>query len=127
MLEQNNKHLCPDCERTYIDSNRYHNFGKCVSCQRRERLALTKNVDYIKFKDLPEDEKNRLDKQRETNNNWRKNRTVGENGSSETNSSETNVRNFLIYKGYLNCSYVSPGKPTMTSEVRDRSEIFSFA
>lgn len=107
MLEQSNKYLCPDCERTYIDSNRYHNFGKCVSCQRRERLALTKNVDYIKFKDLPEDEKKRLDKQRETNNNWRKNRTVGENGSSETNSGETNVRNFLIYKGYLNCSYVS--------------------
>lgn len=112
MNEQSNKILCPDCERNYIDRGRYASYGKCVSCQRRETIARTKNNDYIKFKDLPQVEKDRLDKQRETNNNWNK-RKHSKSVTGVTPVTTTAVgdddstKKFLLHRNYLQCDYVS--------------------
>lgn len=71
-MKDNCNILCGDCEKNYITEERNKKFGKCISCQRRETIAKTNNRPYIKFKDLPLDEKNRLIKQRVVNNNWAK-------------------------------------------------------
>ena len=57
--------LCPDCRQTYISSSRYRDFGKCVSCQHRETMAINNNMEYIKYADLPEEEQIRITRQRE--------------------------------------------------------------
>lgn len=66
--------LCPDCEQVYIDETRMDNYGKCISCHRRETICNTKGLEYIPFRKLPEDEKQRLENQREKNNAWNKQR-----------------------------------------------------
>ena len=57
--------LCPDCETNYITNTRYTTFGKCMSCYRREVLAKSSGISYVMFKDLPDDEKVRITRQRE--------------------------------------------------------------
>ena len=60
--------LCPDCANNYISSKRFKEFGKCISCSRRETIARTTNREYIKYVNLPQEEKDRLAHQRELNN-----------------------------------------------------------
>lgn len=57
--------LCPDCETNYISNKRFSDFGKCISCYRREIMAKTNNNPYIKVKDLSDEEKVRLARARE--------------------------------------------------------------
>ena len=52
--------LCPDCEENYISERELSSFGKCFSCQRRENVAQTSGLTYVKFKDLPQNEKQRI-------------------------------------------------------------------
>lgn len=76
--------LCPHCNIEYITQNRFNDYGKCLSCMRRETIAKTKNAPYIKFIDLPQAERDRLLKQREYNNNFNKkksNSTCNSEGS----------------------------------------------
>ena len=68
METQEQSILCPDCGVNYIDITRFNVYKKCISCARRETIASTKNVPYIKWKDLPESERKRLEKQREDKN-----------------------------------------------------------
>ena len=60
--------LCPDCANNYISSKRFKELGKCISCSRRETIARTTNREYIKYVNLPQEEKDRLAHQRELNN-----------------------------------------------------------
>lgn len=70
--------LCPDCEKNFISNNRYKNFGKCISCARRETIAKTQDREYIMFKDLPKAEQERLERNRELNNKSAQRRKSGE-------------------------------------------------
>ena len=115
--------LCPDCGINYIDEDRYKNYKKCISCARRETLASTKNLPYIRYIDLPQEEKDRLAKQRAQNNAWAKKRNEKETDDTkkediinekpakipmeEKRTNERIVKEFLDYKNYLNVSYVS--------------------
>jgi len=116
--------LCPDCGINYIDEERYTNYKKCISCARRETLASTKNLPYIKYIELPPEEKVRLEKQRAQNNAWarkRNNKDVDDKSQNikvvntsiekvpmeEKRTNERIVKEFLIYKNYLDMSYVS--------------------
>ena len=56
--------LCPDCLVDYISETRFANFGKCMSCYRRETVANANGYKYVMFKDLPDDEKARITHQR---------------------------------------------------------------
>lgn len=57
--------LCPDCEQNYISQKRYTEYGKCISCYRREITMKSKGLQYVKYVDLSSDEKARITKQRE--------------------------------------------------------------
>lgn len=87
--------LCPDCDEQYIDAKRFEVFGKCTSCYRRETLARTKNISYVKYKDLPSDEKARLEHQRELNNLSAKRRRDAAKGIVQTKQKQTknNIQN----------------------------------
>lgn len=63
--------LCPDCEENYISERELSSFGKCFSCQRRENVAQTSGLTYVKFKDLPQNEKQRIINQRNYQRNLR--------------------------------------------------------
>ena len=115
--------LCPDCGINYIDEERYKNFKKCISCARRETIASTKNLPYIKYIDLPEEEKERLEKQRARNNDWarrRNNKDVEKIENlkqtkvvttkvpmEEKKTNERLITEFLNAKKYLDVSFVS--------------------
>ena len=115
--------LCPDCGINYIDEERYKNFKKCISCARRETMASTKNLPYIKYIDLPEEEKERLEKQRARNNDWarrRNNKDVEKIENlkqtkvvttkvpmEEKKTNERLITEFLNAKKYLDVSFVS--------------------
>ena len=60
--------LCPDCASNYISSKRFNEYGKCISCYRREIIAKTNNAPYVRYIDLPQEERDRLAHQRELNN-----------------------------------------------------------
>lgn len=79
--------LCPHCNIEYITQNRFNDYGKCLSCMRRETIAKTKNLPYIKFVDLPQAERDRLIKQREQNNSYnkKKSNSTSNNGNKEQN------------------------------------------
>ena len=62
--------LCPDCNENEINEERFNTYGKCRTCQRREILSKTKGVKYIKYKDLPQKEKDRLQRLRNYNNKY---------------------------------------------------------
>lgn len=68
--------LCPDCNENTVDENRMKLYGKCRTCQRREILCKTKGVKYVKFKDLPQKEKDRLQRVRKTQLKWLENKKV---------------------------------------------------
>lgn len=70
MNKRSNEILCKDCNENYINAERFKKFGVCLSCQRRMTMAKTHNFKYVPYKDLPQSEKDRLIKQRETNNRW---------------------------------------------------------
>lgn len=104
--------LCPHCNLEYISQKRFEDYGKCISCLRRETIAKTTNRPYVRFVDLPEDEKQRLIKQRETNNMFYKKKTMKEKGTvnkktvgkqkktekyEEENGVRVRVRNNTIY------------------------------
>lgn len=72
MNKRSNEILCKDCNENYINEERFKKFGVCLSCQRRMTMAKTHNFKYVPYKDLPQSEKDRLIKQRETNNRWAK-------------------------------------------------------
>lgn len=72
MNKRSNEILCKDCNENYINAERFKKFGVCLSCQRRMTMAKTHNFKYVPYKDLPQSEKDRLIKQRETNNRWAK-------------------------------------------------------
>lgn len=95
--------LCPDCEDNYINAARFNSFGKCVSCFRRETLARTKGIPYNKYKDLPQEEKDRLAHQREMNNLSAKRRRDKANGKVETKqeikTKQANVTNKEVKDG----------------------------
>ena len=57
---ENKDIICPDCDNTYISTQQFKKFGKCVSCYRRETTSRMKQVPYVKFKELPEKEKLRV-------------------------------------------------------------------
>lgn len=78
--------LCPHCNIEYITQNRFNDYGKCLSCMRRETIAKTKNLPYIKFVDLPQAERDRLIKQREQNNSYnkKKSNSTSNNGNKES-------------------------------------------
>lgn len=104
--------LCPHCNLEHISQKRFEDYGKCISCLRRETIARTTNRPYVKFVDLPEDEKQRLIKQRETNNMCYKKKTMREKKAvnkktvekqrrtekyEEENGVRVRVRNNTIY------------------------------
>ena len=73
MNKRSNEILCKDCNENYINEERFKKFGVCLSCQKRMTIAKTHNFEYIPYKDLSQYEKDRLTRQRETNNNrWTK-------------------------------------------------------
>ena len=51
--------LCPDCGVNYITIKRFNDYKKCISCARRETIANTTNMPYVKWIDLSDDEKER--------------------------------------------------------------------
>lgn len=94
--------LCPDCGVNYITIKRFNDYKKCISCARRETIANTTNMPYVKWIDLSDDEKERLEKQREKNNKSAKIRArqvTKTNGT--TLSAEVLVKKFLDSKNYL--------------------------
>jgi hypothetical protein len=62
--------LCPDCNEEYIDKSRLKEYGKCLKCQRRETMCRTKQMEYVPYVNLPEDEKARLKKLRADRLRW---------------------------------------------------------
>lgn len=104
--------LCPDCADNYISASRFKAYGKCISCARRETIAKTTKREYIKYVDLPQEERDRLAHQREMNNksaklrkqkekvvadepkNEAKNKSIKEEKSQNTKSS---IRKNQIY------------------------------
>lgn len=94
--------LCPDCGVNYITIKRFNDYKKCISCARRETIANTTNMPYVKWIDLSDDEKERLEKQREKNNKSAKIRArqvTKTNGT--TLPAEVLVKKFLDSKNYL--------------------------
>lgn len=61
--------LCDHCEINELFTDLEKERGICTSCSRRQTISRTHNVPYIKFKDLPQSEKDRLNRQRLNNNN----------------------------------------------------------
>lgn len=68
MSKYSDKILCNDCKLNYVERDKFEKYGKCLSCLRRETMARTLGVEYVKYVDLPQSEKNRLAKLREKNN-----------------------------------------------------------
>lgn len=91
MNKRSNEILCKDCNENYINEERFKKFGVCLSCQRRMTLAKTHNFKYVPYKDLPQSEKDRLTKQRETNNRWAKKK----NAKLKANGDENKLRELL--------------------------------
>lgn len=58
------KMLCNDCGINYISKEQFEKNGKCLSCKRRETMARTQGKEYVKYIDLPQEEKDRLQKLR---------------------------------------------------------------
>lgn len=61
--------VCPDCGEV-INVDTLYKFGMCLSCRRRYVQSKTKGKPYIKYKDLPEVEKERLKQVRIRNKIW---------------------------------------------------------
>lgn len=57
--------LCPECGINYVSKRLFDINGKCTSCKQRERMARSYNKEYIKFIDLPKDEKEKILKVRQ--------------------------------------------------------------
>lgn len=91
MNKRSNEILCKDCNENYINEERFKKFGVCLSCQRRMTMAKTHNFKYVPYKDLPQSEKDRLTKQRETNNRWFKKK----NAKLKANGDENKLRELL--------------------------------
>ena len=89
--------LCPDCADNYISEKRYTNYGKCNSCYRREIMARTKGIDYIKFIDLPKSERDRLAHQRKQNNKSAKIRRQKGVTDDKQETIQSNTRKNQIY------------------------------
>lgn len=85
MNKSDNEILCKDCNKNYINKIRFEKYGICLSCQRRKTLAKTTGSTYIKYVDLPQSEKDRLEKQRETNNKWARKKTAKNKSSEDEN------------------------------------------
>jgi hypothetical protein len=82
--------LCPDCAIEYISAKRNKDFGKCISCQRREVRAKTTGTPYIKYKDLSEEEKVRLARQREIKSKSAKSTRIANKKSKKEVTATTN-------------------------------------
>lgn len=52
--------LCPDCKEIDITHDEYVLRGKCKHCLKRETNLLARDMEYVKFVDLPEAEKIRI-------------------------------------------------------------------
>lgn len=68
--KSSNEILCEDCKLNYVTQSTMDKYGKCLSCHRREVIARTKGIKYVKYVDLSDKEKQRIQKQRKTNNAW---------------------------------------------------------
>ena len=69
-MEIHTEMICPDCEENKIDMDTLYKYGMCLSCRRRFVQSKTKGKKYIKYKDLPEEEKERLRTVRARNKAW---------------------------------------------------------
>lgn len=91
MNKRSNEILCKDCNENYINEERFKKFGVCLSCQKRMTIAKTHNYEYIPYKDLSQYEKDRLTRQRETNNRW----TKKKNAKLKANGDENKLKELL--------------------------------
>lgn len=55
---------CPDCDELKKDADYIKVHGRCFNCDARKRILSTKGKPYIKFKDLSEQEKEKIIKSR---------------------------------------------------------------
>lgn len=80
--------LCPDCEINYISKKQYEKHKKCMSCYRREILAIHNDYEYTPLKNLPDEEKARVAREREIRKNSYNNRKDKDKGNNimENNS-----------------------------------------
>ena len=60
--------LCPDCGIKYVSKRLFEQNGKCTSCKQRESMAKSHNKEYVKFVDLPKEEKEKILKIRQNSN-----------------------------------------------------------
>lgn len=60
----NEKRLCPDCLLNYLESDSEIHSGLCSSCSRRKNIMNVTGKEYKKFKDLSEEEKSKVLKDR---------------------------------------------------------------
>lgn len=60
----NVKRLCPDCLLNYLESESEIHSGLCTSCSRRKNIMNVTGKEYKKFKDLSEEEKSKVLKDR---------------------------------------------------------------
>lgn len=110
MKTQKQTILCPDCGVNYITSERFNEYKKCISCARRETIANTTNRPYVKWIDLPKEERQRLEKQRENNNRTAKVRAKNKSTHNVVGTvlpTNVLVKKFLDSKNYLNSGYIS--------------------
>ena len=63
-MENTKDILCPDCESEYISSLRFYNKGKCIQCERRQKMAEKKGKEYIPICKLSKKEQKSIFKRR---------------------------------------------------------------
>lgn len=63
-MENTKDILCPDCESEYISSLRFYKKGKCIQCERRQKIAEKKGKEYIPICKLSKKEQKSIFKRR---------------------------------------------------------------
>lgn len=80
--------LCPDCEMNYISEKQYKKHKKCMSCFRREILAIHNDYEYVPLKNLSSEEKAKVSRGREIRKNSYNNRKDKDRNSNSNNANE---------------------------------------
>ena len=99
MITSNNI-ICPDCGEEYISERRFNKYHRCVKCERRYKIAIKNNKDYVPISDLSKSERKTIFNKRKSATNRVNNKlikTQTRTNKNKTNESKTTKKRSSIY------------------------------
>ena len=99
MITSNNI-ICPDCGEEYISERRFNKYHRCVKCERRYKIAIKNNKDYVPISDLSKSERKTILNKRKSATNRVNNKlikTQTRTNKNKTNESKTTKKRSSIY------------------------------